>query len=104
MKDISKAGYGLLCFVDAVLQYCVVFKEVKPKQDKLKELEKDHELVRNKLNFFRTCNVVGSETKYIIILFNRPIHYIKQTVIISSFVMNVKSKKQSCSKYIICDS
>lgn len=47
MKDISNAGYGLLCFVEAVLQYCVVFKEVKPKQDKLKELEKDHELVRN---------------------------------------------------------
>jgi len=69
MKDISKAGYGLLCFVDAVLQYCVVFKEVKPKQDKLKELEKDHELVRNNLNFFRSCNFVGSELKYII-LFN----------------------------------
>jgi len=51
MKDISKAGYGLLCFVDAVLQYCVVFKEVKPKQDKLKELEKDHELVRSNLQF-----------------------------------------------------
>lgn len=47
MKDISNAGYGLLCFVEAVLQYCVVFKEVKPKQDKLKELEKDYEIVRN---------------------------------------------------------
>eukprot|EP00102_Acyrthosiphon_pisum_P015188 XP_008185630.2 PREDICTED: dynein heavy chain 10, axonemal [Acyrthosiphon pisum] len=49
MKDISKAGYGLLGFVEAVLQYCVVFKEVKPKQDKLKELEKDHELVTKQL-------------------------------------------------------
>jgi len=96
MKDISKAGYGLLCFVDAVLQYCVVFKEVKPKQDKLKELEKDHELVRNNLNFFRSCSLVGSEPKHLItkyiILFNRPIHYIKQTVLIPSLVMNIKSK------------
>lgn len=92
MKDISKAGYGLLCFVEAVLQYCVVFKEVKPKQDKLKELEKDHELVRNNLNFFRSCTFVGSELKYIIILFNIPIHYTKQTIIISFSVMHVKSK------------
>lgn len=45
MKDISKAGYGLLCFVEAVLQYCVVFKEVKPKIDKVKSLEKDFEIV-----------------------------------------------------------
>lgn len=90
MKDISKAGYGLLCFVEAVLQYCVVFKEVKPKQDKLKELEKDYELVRN--NFFRSYNFVGLELKYIIILFNIPIHYIKQTVIISFSVMHIKSK------------
>jgi len=96
MKDISNAGYGLLCFVEAVLQYCVVFKEVKPKQDKLKELEKDHELVRYSQNFFRSSYIVGSEPKiYIIkyiILFKRPIHYIKQTIIISSLVMNVKYK------------
>lgn len=63
MQDISKAGYGLLCFVDAVLKYCVVFKEVKPKQDKLKELEKDHELVRRSFNFYRCCNFIGSKPK-----------------------------------------
>jgi len=61
MQDISKAGYGLLCFVDAVLKYCVVFKEVKPKQDKLKELEKDHELVSSSFNFYKSCNLIGSE-------------------------------------------
>lgn len=47
MKDISKAGYGLLVFVDAVLQYCVVFKEVKPKIDRVKTLENDFEIVRS---------------------------------------------------------
>lgn len=46
MKDISKAGYGLLGFVEAVLQYCIVFKEVKPKKDKLDALEKEFEIVR----------------------------------------------------------
>lgn len=45
MQDISKAGFGLLCFIDAVLQYCVVFKEVKPKKDKVETLEKDFEIV-----------------------------------------------------------
>jgi len=49
MKDISKAGYGLLCFVEAVLQYCVVFKEVKPKKDKVQKLEKEFEIVRRYL-------------------------------------------------------
>lgn len=45
MKAISKAGYGLLCFVNAVLEYCVVFKEVKPKQEKVKALENEFEMV-----------------------------------------------------------
>lgn len=47
MKEISKAGYGLLSFVEAVLQYCKIFKEVKPKQDKVFALEKDLEIVRS---------------------------------------------------------
>lgn len=47
MKDISKAGYGLLSFVEAVLQYCMIFKEVKPKKDKVNALEKEHEIVRS---------------------------------------------------------
>ncbi|XP_028177563.1 dynein heavy chain 10, axonemal, partial [Ostrinia furnacalis] len=42
MQQISKAGYGLLKFVIAVLGYCAVYKEVKPKQDKVEALEKEY--------------------------------------------------------------
>lgn len=52
MQDISKAGYGILCFIEAVLQYCVVFKEVKPKKDKVETLEKDFEIVRSYFKIF----------------------------------------------------
>jgi dynein heavy chain len=49
MKDISKAGFGLLSFVEAVLKYCVVYREVKPKKEKVKTLENDFKLVRYNL-------------------------------------------------------
>lgn len=39
MQDISKAGYGLLKFVTAVLGYCDVFKDVKPKKERVAFLE-----------------------------------------------------------------
>nr|XP_034835442.1 dynein heavy chain 10, axonemal [Maniola hyperantus] len=42
MQQISKAGYGLLKFVTAVLGYCAVYKEVKPKKDKVEALEKEY--------------------------------------------------------------
>ncbi|XP_041985040.1 dynein axonemal heavy chain 10 [Aricia agestis] len=42
MQQISTAGYGLLKFVTAVLGYCAVYKEVKPKKDKVEELEKEY--------------------------------------------------------------
>ncbi|XP_026741363.1 dynein heavy chain 10, axonemal [Trichoplusia ni] len=42
MQQISKAGYGLLKFVIAVLAYCAVYKEVKPKKDKVEALEKEY--------------------------------------------------------------
>ncbi len=35
MKDISKAGGGLFKFVKAVLGYCTVAKEIKPKREKV---------------------------------------------------------------------
>lgn len=35
MASISKAGAGLLKFVVAVMGYCAVFREVKPKRDKV---------------------------------------------------------------------
>ncbi|XP_049877279.1 dynein axonemal heavy chain 10 [Pectinophora gossypiella] len=41
MQTISKAGYGLLKFVQAVLAYCAVYREVKPKKEKVEALEKE---------------------------------------------------------------
>ncbi|KAG5670791.1 hypothetical protein PVAND_001030 [Polypedilum vanderplanki] len=41
MKAISKAGYGLLKFVRAVLRYCDTYREVKPKQERVEFLEND---------------------------------------------------------------
>lgn len=35
MKSISKAGSGLLKFVEAVMGYCVVAREIKPKREKV---------------------------------------------------------------------
>lgn len=43
MKDISKAGNGLLVFVKAVLGYCDVYKEVRPKKERVAYLEKELE-------------------------------------------------------------
>ncbi|GAB1598225.1 dynein axonemal heavy chain 10 isoform X2 [Argonauta hians] len=40
MRQVSKAGAGLLKFVEAVMGYCEVFKEIKPKREKLARLEK----------------------------------------------------------------
>lgn len=39
MASISKAGYGLYKFVQAVLGYCAVFREVKPKKERVEQLE-----------------------------------------------------------------
>ncbi|XP_046382890.1 dynein axonemal heavy chain 10 [Ischnura elegans] len=50
MKSISKAGYGLLKFVEAVLLYCHVFKDVKPKQEKVDALESEHAAAQRYLN------------------------------------------------------
>lgn len=42
MEKISKAGYGLLKFVTAVLGYCEVYREVKPKKEKVEALQKEY--------------------------------------------------------------
>lgn len=42
MASISKAGYGLLKFVQAVLGYCAVFRDVKPKMEKVEQLQNDY--------------------------------------------------------------
>ena len=38
MKEKSRAGAGLMKFVIAVVGYCEVAKEVKPKRDKVSHL------------------------------------------------------------------
>ncbi|GAB1860436.1 Dynein heavy chain 10, axonemal [Camponotus japonicus] len=49
MQVISKAGYGLYKFVLAVLDYCAVYKEVKPKMDRVQMLETESERTRRAL-------------------------------------------------------
>ncbi|KAK3924935.1 Dynein heavy chain 10, axonemal [Frankliniella fusca] len=39
MEKVSKAGYGLLRFVEAVLGYCAVYREVRPKKERVAALE-----------------------------------------------------------------
>ncbi|KAJ8924399.1 hypothetical protein NQ315_007195, partial [Exocentrus adspersus] len=42
MASISKAGSGLLKFVQAVLGYCAVYREVKPKKDRVEQLQNEY--------------------------------------------------------------
>ncbi|KAJ3602266.1 hypothetical protein NHX12_030025 [Muraenolepis orangiensis] len=41
MQSISRAGSGMLKFAEAVMGYCDVSKEIKPKRDKVARLEKN---------------------------------------------------------------
>ncbi|KAM4590913.1 dynein axonemal heavy chain 10 isoform 1-T1 [Odontesthes bonariensis] len=41
MQAISKAGSGMLKFVEAIMGYCDVAREIKPKREKVGRLEKD---------------------------------------------------------------
>uniref|UniRef100_A0A1I8GN74 Dynein heavy chain 10, axonemal n=1 Tax=Macrostomum lignano TaxID=282301 RepID=A0A1I8GN74_9PLAT len=50
MKAVSKAGYGLLKFVIAVLGYCDVAREIKPKRDKVARLEKTFNMTKRDLD------------------------------------------------------
>lgn len=36
MRSVSKAGAGLLKFVEAVMGYCAVAREIKPKREKVR--------------------------------------------------------------------
>lgn len=49
MASISKAGNGLLKFVTAVLGYCAVYREVKPKKDRVEQLQKDYDAAKRSL-------------------------------------------------------
>lgn len=42
MQTKSKAGYGLMIFVNAVMKYCDVARDIKPKRDKVALLEKNY--------------------------------------------------------------
>lgn len=54
MEDFSKAGAGLYKFVMAVMGYCAVAREVKPKREKVAQLEKNFQMSKRELE--RTVN------------------------------------------------
>lgn len=54
MKSISKAGYGLYQFLLAVLGYCDVYKEVKPKKERVEALEAELATQMEMLTKFQT--------------------------------------------------
>lgn len=43
MELVSRAGLGMLKFVEAVMSYCDVVKEVKPKREKVKHVDSNSE-------------------------------------------------------------
>lgn len=49
MASISKAGYGLLKFVQAVLGYCAVYREVKPKKERVETLQREYDTAMKNL-------------------------------------------------------
>ncbi|XP_047348543.1 dynein axonemal heavy chain 10 isoform X3 [Vespa velutina] len=49
MESISRAGYGLYKFVLAVLDYCAVYREVKPKIERVQMLEIESEKAQRAL-------------------------------------------------------
>ncbi|KAK1328247.1 hypothetical protein QTO34_011819 [Cnephaeus nilssonii] len=49
MEAVSKAGLGMLKFVEAVMGYCDVFKEIKPKREKVARLERNFFLTKREL-------------------------------------------------------
>ncbi|XP_047141246.1 dynein axonemal heavy chain 10 isoform X1 [Hydra vulgaris] len=49
MKDISSAGAGLLKFVNAVMGYCSVAREIKPKREKVAKLERNFYMSKREL-------------------------------------------------------
>ncbi|KAH1015210.1 dynein axonemal heavy chain 10 [Dendroctonus ponderosae] len=49
MSSISKAGFGLLKFVQAVLGYCAVYREVKPKKERVEQLENEYNTAKRNL-------------------------------------------------------
>merc|ERR1719461_2734837 len=50
MKAVSKAGAGLFKFVTAVVGYCDVAREIKPKRDLVANLEKEFAQAKRSLD------------------------------------------------------
>jgi dynein heavy chain len=50
MKEKSRAGAGLLKFVNAIVGYCEVAREVKPKRDKVAKLERTYHMAKRDLD------------------------------------------------------
>lgn len=53
MKAISRAGFGLLKFVRAVLRYCDTYREVRPKQERVEFLQNDLEQKTKVLEYLK---------------------------------------------------
>jgi len=49
MKSVSHAGFGLLTFVQAVMGYCEVAREIKPKRELVARLEKSFHMGKKEL-------------------------------------------------------
>ncbi|CAM9556184.1 unnamed protein product [Bubo scandiacus] len=49
MELVSRAGLGMLKFVEAVMSYCDVVKEVRPKREKVARLERNYYLSKREL-------------------------------------------------------
>ncbi|KAM6297937.1 dynein axonemal heavy chain 10 [Aegotheles albertisi] len=49
MELVSRAGLGMLKFVEAVMSYCDVVKDVKPKREKVARLERNYYLSKREL-------------------------------------------------------
>ncbi|XP_064889438.1 dynein axonemal heavy chain 10 isoform X2 [Columba livia] len=54
MEQVSRAGLGMLKFVEAVMSYCDVVKEVKPKREKVARLERNYFLSKRELEKIKT--------------------------------------------------
>ncbi|XP_076453104.1 dynein axonemal heavy chain 10-like [Babylonia areolata] len=62
MKSISRAGAGLLKFVEAVMGYCAVAREIKPKREKVARLERTyHQAKRDLDKITKEINSLESE-------------------------------------------
>ncbi|XP_069475795.1 dynein axonemal heavy chain 10 [Ambystoma mexicanum] len=54
MGAVSKAGLGMLKFVEAVMGYCDVAKEIKPKREKVAKLERNYFISKRELERIQT--------------------------------------------------